>query len=126
MTNSPPTIKTPSSALLILSHSPVHTDTHTTLPPKLTKSCHSYSINPLLLKKSFSGPFPPQIMSLAISGYLHRQKNPPLSPSLICSTTRLESPQTGGHLLSHGYRLDHPVPGKITRRRSAVAHAWHI
>ncbi|KAL6833820.1 hypothetical protein J3E69DRAFT_325114 [Trichoderma sp. SZMC 28015] len=52
MTNSPPTIKTPSSALLILSHSPVHTDTHTNLlPPKLTKSYHSYSINPLTLTK---------------------------------------------------------------------------
>ncbi|PKK45304.1 hypothetical protein CI102_8136 [Trichoderma harzianum] len=110
MTNSPPTIKTPSSALLILSHSPVHTDTHTNLPPKLTKSCHSYSINPLPLKKSSSGPFPPQIMSLAISGYLHRQKNPPLSPSLICSTTRLESPQTGA--ISFRMGIAQTVPGK--------------
>lgn len=122
MTDSPPTIKTPSSALLILSRSPVHTDTHTNLPPKLTKSCRSYSINPLTLKKSFSGPFPPQIMSLAISGYLHRQKNPPC-------LHRLSAPRLASRAHKWGPSpfawVSPPVPGKITRRRSAVAHAWH-
>lgn len=69
-------------------------------------------------KKSFSGQFPPQIMSLAISGYLHRQTNPPLSPSLICSTTRLESPQTGTIYFRMGIAWTSPAnhPPEISSR----------
>ncbi|KAL7956233.1 hypothetical protein V8C34DRAFT_289240 [Trichoderma compactum] len=64
------------------------------------------SARPKKISKSFSGPFPPQIMSLAISGYLHRQTT--LVPIAYLLHDSPREPTKGGHLLSHARQIHPP------------------